>query len=317
MALTLLSAVFLIILHLKRYRAPKEQRQIIRICFAPFVLAIVSFAEIYDYRIAAYMDPIGAVYEAFCLCALYLLFIQFTIPSGTFGEDMFDAMQSAVEVPGKRDAQVNWMKTSWVMVFQYPITEIIAVVVLEATQAEGTYCVSSWNPRFGHLWYMIISTLGIVLAVTAIFKFHGRMKRLMKARRGMWKLLCFKGIVFLHFIQSWVFNILITHNLVKSSREFSYGDLTYGLPNVIMAVEMVLFSLSFWFAYSAAEYDSNARPKQHRLSFFQAMFDAMNPSDLFLGIVRIFTLLPTAFGSGRGGGRRRNGRESPLTGRTD
>jgi hypothetical protein len=49
---------------------------------------------------------------------------------------------------------------------------------------------------------MIIHSVGIVVAVLAIFRFYGRMKTLMKARRGLAKLVCFKVIVGLRFIQT-------------------------------------------------------------------------------------------------------------------
>ena len=57
----------LIILHLRRYRAPKEQRQIIRIVFSVIIYSLVAFFEIFSYDIAQYIDPLGDVYEAFGL----------------------------------------------------------------------------------------------------------------------------------------------------------------------------------------------------------------------------------------------------------
>jgi hypothetical protein len=49
---------------------------------------------------------------------------------------------------------------------------------------------------------MVIHSVGIVVAVLSIFRFYGRMKALMKARRGLAKLVCFKVIVGLRFIQT-------------------------------------------------------------------------------------------------------------------
>ena len=96
-AITLISSMTLITLHLLRYSAPKEQRQVVRIVFAPFVFALVSLAEIYNYSIARYIDPISSFYEAICICALFLLYVQFaapaaTIGNATFGEELFDAI---------------------------------------------------------------------------------------------------------------------------------------------------------------------------------------------------------------------------------
>jgi hypothetical protein len=207
-------------MHLCRYRAPKEQRQIIRIALAPFFFALISLAEIYNYSIARYIDPISSFYEAICLCALFLLYIQFAAPASiTFGEDMFDAVKAQQEAGTK--GKGNWPRNTWIAVFQYPIVEIIAIIITEATEAAGTYCASSLRPRFGHLWAMLIHSVGIVVAVLAIFRFYGRMKTLMKARRGLAKLVCFKVIVGLRFIQT--VSSPNTSNLVQK--------LTLPLPN--------------------------------------------------------------------------------------
>lgn len=287
-AVTLASSITLITFHLRRYRAPKEQRQIIRILFAPFVFAIVSLAEILDYRIAVYIDPISELYEAFCLCGLYLLYIQFATPAGTFGEDMFMAMKQAEET--NKQGNARWPKISWIAVFQFPITDIIAIIILEATEASGTYCANSLSPKFGHLWSEILRSVGVGAAVVAIFRFYGRMKKLMKARRGFYKLLCFKLIVGVRFLQTWVISILISKQVIKTSSSFTYGDLVYGVPNTLMCVETVLFSAAFWYAFSSTEYSSNAR-RSERMPIWRAVFDAMNPYDLLHGIVKVFVLL--------------------------
>lgn len=288
-AVTLISSITLITFHLRRYRAPKEQRQIIRILFAPFIFAIVSLAEILNYRIAVYIDPISELYEAFCLCALYLLYIQFATPSGTFGEDMFTAMKQAEETETPEDSK--WPKFSWIAVFQFPVTDILAIIILEATEASGTYCLSSLSPKYGHIWSQIIRSVGVGAAVLAIFRFYGRMKKLMKARRGFAKLVCFKLIVGIRFLQTWIFSILISKQVIKTSSSFTYGDLTYGIPNALMCVETVLFSAAFWYAFSSTEYGSNAKPRIERMPLWRAVFDALNPYDLLHGIVKAFVLL--------------------------
>lgn len=315
-AATLISSVSLIVLHLRRYRAPKEQRQIIRILFAPFIFAIVSLCEILDYRIAVYIDPISELYEAFSLCGLYLLYIQFATPSGTFGEDMFNAMQQAEE--SETPSGKNWAKFSWIAVFQFPVTDILAIIILEATEASGTYCANSLSPKFGHLWSQIIRTVGVGAAVLAIFRFYGRMKKLMKARRGFSKLLCFKLIVGVRFLQTWIFNILISKEVIKTSSSFTYGDLLYGVPNTLMCCETILFSAAFWYAFSSTEYSSNAKPRSERMPLWRAVFDALNPYDLLHGIAKAVVLLTGRDMGGKSGPtlmtRNRKGRYQTLDG---
>ena len=66
-AATIGIALSLIVLHLRRYRSPKEQRQIVRIVFSVVVYSLVAFFELYKYEAAQYVDPLGDVYEAFGL----------------------------------------------------------------------------------------------------------------------------------------------------------------------------------------------------------------------------------------------------------
>ena len=73
------------------------------------------------------------------------------------------------------------------------------------------------------------------------------MKNLMKVRRGFSKLIAFKIIVAVRFFQQWIFSILLQNDVIKTSSTFSYNDILYGLPAVLTCVEMVLFSLGFWY----------------------------------------------------------------------
>lgn len=82
----------------------------------------------------------------------------------------------------------------------------------------------------------------------------------------------------------WLFNILIDKNVLKPSARFSYGDLSYGLPNTLMCIECILFSAAFWYAFSATEYAIGQ--KQQRLPLWKAALHSMNPYDLFHGVAR-------------------------------
>ncbi len=68
-------------LHIHSYTRPKEQRQIVRILIAPSVWALVSLAQILDYRTAQYIAPLGEVYESIYLCCVFLLVGQHLSPA--------------------------------------------------------------------------------------------------------------------------------------------------------------------------------------------------------------------------------------------
>lgn len=305
-AITFAISVSLIVLHLRRYRCPKEQRQIIRLIFAPFVFALVALFEVLSYEAAPYIDPIGDYYEAFALCGLFLLYLQYAVPGGTFDQETFDAVKAAEEGDA---AGFDWPRITWIFVFQYPVLETVAIIIQEATQATGNLCVQSLEPKFGHLWVEIISSIGVGAAVMSILRFYGRMKNRIKIRRGLAKLVCFKLIVFLRFVQqvSWIFactrraelmsmrqtifSILLGHDVIKPSKTTTYNDLFYGLPSVLTCVEMAILSLGFWYAFSSTEYGSNAKPRDRPLPIHKAILDAINPWDLIVGVGRMFSII--------------------------
>lgn len=193
--------VALIFTHLRRYRVPKEQRQIVKIIFAPCAFAIVAFGSLANYHTAQYTNELGEWYSAIVFTALFLLYIQFAVPDSDFNEGMFQAMHEVAQREGQGQAG-GWPKLSWVLVFQYPLTETLAIIILVGTTASGTYCESSLKPKFGHLWFMIIKTIGLALCFITVLRFYKKIKRILKARRGASKLFMFKGIVGLRFLQT-------------------------------------------------------------------------------------------------------------------
>lgn len=108
LALTVVISAILILLHIMRYSVPKEQRQIVKIALTPVVSVIIAFCSLLSYDVAQYIEPIDSIYEAFALTALFLLFVQFSVPSGTFGPELFDAMTKAAAVEGGP----RWAKVS-------------------------------------------------------------------------------------------------------------------------------------------------------------------------------------------------------------
>lgn len=109
----------------------------------------------------------------------------------------------------------------------------------------------------------------------------------MKPRRAMSKLLSFKIIIGLNVLQTWIFKILVQHNVLKPSNRLSYADLLYGVPAALTSMESVLFALSFHYAFSSGEYAS--KPKC--MSFVRAVVNSANPMDLLKGMLRTISLL--------------------------
>ena len=80
LGLTSISAFILQWKHLHRYTMPKEQRQIIRIVWLPVFFCIISLLAVIFYDQSIYVEPIKEVYEAFCIAALFLLYVEYVCP---------------------------------------------------------------------------------------------------------------------------------------------------------------------------------------------------------------------------------------------
>lgn len=91
--LTIISCIFLSWRHLHRYTAPQEQRQILRIANLPAMYAIFNFLALWFTLDYMYIEPIGAVYEAFAVAALFFLVLEWVAPDGTDRESFFDKLE--------------------------------------------------------------------------------------------------------------------------------------------------------------------------------------------------------------------------------
>jgi hypothetical protein len=85
----------LVIPHLRRYAAPNEQRQIIRIVLTPLVFAIFAVISTHAYHAADYLEPLSNLYEAFALASLFLLYVQYVAPDEAIREQFFQNLEVA------------------------------------------------------------------------------------------------------------------------------------------------------------------------------------------------------------------------------
>lgn len=89
----------------------------------------------------------------------------------------------------------------WLMVFQMPIVALIVSITTDITAAVGIYCRWSFMPHFAKFWLRLIQIISLVTAVLSILQFYHLLKTDLTQRRPLLKLIAFKIIVFLNFVQ--------------------------------------------------------------------------------------------------------------------
>jgi uncharacterized membrane-anchored protein len=79
---------------------------------------------------------------------------------------------------------------------------LFVFILTEITEATGTYCATSDKLYFAHIWVSIITAISTGLAIMSVLKFYKSMKTRVGQRKPMAKLIAFKGIVFVTWLQN-------------------------------------------------------------------------------------------------------------------
>jgi hypothetical protein len=296
-----LTCLLNIFTHLRHYSAPNQQRQIIRIVFTPVVFCLFSVCSVANYSTSIYMDPIRDLYEVFAMASIFLLFVEWVAPDPSTLLAYFSTLEnrkpqggrfskgkSYTLIPG---GSLNWFKTKWSIMFLSLVIDIIITIVQEASQAAGTYCVTSMKPYFAHLWVLIIGHASIIVGVLAVLNLYMRLKPIpeFSSHNPLLKLASLKLIVLTNFIQTLVFSILQGQGVLTGNNKITANDLQYGIPALLVAVEQLVFSGLMLYSFRAAEYKHQGKA----MSFPAAIFHALNPLDLIQSIIKGFTYLFT------------------------
>ncbi|KAF6222464.1 hypothetical protein HO173_013442 [Letharia columbiana] len=165
--------------------------RIIRITFTIPVFAILAFLGILLESRAVYLIPLTEVYESFALGGFFFLLCAWIHPNGSERERILN-----------REGKLGMYNRVWFFVFQQPFVMIVLVVVQEITQAAGVFCATSKNIQFAHVWISSFSSVTTTFAIGAVLRFHGATKQMTAQQKPLLKLVSFKGIVFLSWIQS-------------------------------------------------------------------------------------------------------------------
>ena len=188
-------------------------------------------------------------------------------------------------------------QAKYLAVFGYVIVQIVTTVAQEITQATGAYCDNSLNPKFAHIWVTVIQSVAVTVAVGGIITFYDRLKNEPRftQHKPLLKLLSLKLIVGVNFIQTVVFSLLTGQDAIHGTHKITGKDIAYGIPNLLVAFEQVLFAIFFHYAYRSREYHESEKTIEgghhKRMGVLRAAAHASNLTDIIMGMVNVFGLL--------------------------
>lgn len=169
---------------------------------------------------------------------------------------------------------------------------IATLVAAEVTLAYE--CPRTPKGRVSQLIIRGVASLSVVTAAIAIIAFEWRLKLELKPHKPLLKFVALKALIFTGIVQNSILIRLRTLQTPQPTPTASSDDLNKGLQNLLVSCEMFLFSLLFFWVFSASPY-KHATPVAHRASGVmeenierrphvgRAILDIVNISDIVKG----------------------------------
>ncbi|KAJ5114254.1 hypothetical protein NUU61_000013, partial [Penicillium alfredii] len=202
-----------------------------------------------------YMFGWTKVFQGVALYWFLMLLCDFVVPDDQHRIEFFASLRIQKGYSRTKITDgLSWLKYTWFFVLQYPIVTFILAIAQSITQALGIYCLEGRDARFGHLWITVIGIISLGMAMTNILRFHSNFRSYMQEQKPMMKLLAFKLIVGLEFLEQIIFMVLDSTGTLKPSGTLSYADIIIGLPTLIICLQVVPFAFVFYHAYSIKPY---------------------------------------------------------------
>ncbi|KAH8832717.1 DUF300-domain-containing protein [Flagelloscypha sp. PMI_526] len=290
-AASVIITFFSVLSHCRSYTNRSEQRQIIRILYMPPVYAIISFLSYRFYRSYTYYSLVELTKQV-TLSAFLLLLIEY-VSSTASNHSAENAMarkdKSALPIPfccwRYRPTKAYFMYTLKWSVLQYVIIRPLCSIAGIICEALGVLCESAgYNPRYANLYIEFIDFISITVALYGLIIFYSLTAAELTGRRPLAKFLCIKLIVMFTFYQSFVFGWL-EGTVIKATDFWTEANISNGLNALCICVEMVGFSIMFFWAYPAKEYRIAGAAKT---SIWRPLLDSLNYSDFALEIAGSF-----------------------------
>lgn len=109
------------------------------------------------------------------------------------------------------------------------------------TEALDLYCLSSWSPRFSHVWTSAVICISVTVAMYAVLQFYVTMKVELAPYQPMLKFFAVKAVVFLTFWGECMLVVLASVGVIKGNQYWSAHEIQVGISAVLSCFVMMIF----------------------------------------------------------------------------
>lgn len=278
--------IFLIglMLHIFNYTHPHLQKHIVRILWIVPIYSLSSWLALIISHSAIYWDTIKECYEAYVLYNFLCYLLNYLESE----YDLVSELESSYPIgqpppcccfpPWPRGKRfIFWCKFG---TLQYTVMRLVITFAALVTYWCGVYDKGKIN--FGRAWiYLgIINGVSQMIAIHALIYFYKGTRKLLGPIRPVWKFISIKAIVFAIFWQAVFIALLVKVGaLPESWRQYDVEDVSEGLQNFTICVEMLLFAIAHYFVFSHKSYVDPAAAQAPCITSCLRMLDVRDVAD--------------------------------------
>eukprot|EP00268_Persea_americana_P053670 TRINITY_DN609_c0_g1_i3.p1 TRINITY_DN609_c0_g1~~TRINITY_DN609_c0_g1_i3.p1 ORF type:complete len:199 (-),score=24.96 TRINITY_DN609_c0_g1_i3:565-1161(-) len=178
------------------------------------------------------------------------------VPDGIKGRQIHHSFPMTLFQPRSVKLDQHTLKLLKYWTWQFVVIRPVCSVLMIALQLLGLY--TSWIS-----WtFTIVLNISVSLALYSLVIFYHVFAKELAPHKPLSKFLCIKGIVFFCFWQGIVIEILVAVGIIKSHHFWlDVEHIQEALQNVLVCVEMVIFSVIQQYAYHVAPYSGDIAGK--------------------------------------------------------
>lgn len=254
--------------HLFYWKNPKEQKAIIIIILMAPIYAVDSFVGLLDIKgskpFFTFLDSVKECYEALVIAKFMALMYSYLkisiskniVPDEIKGREIHHSFPMTLFQPRTVRLDHHTLKLLKYWTWQFVVIRPICSILMITLQLLRIY------PSWLSWTFTIILNVSVSLALYSLVVFYHVFAKELGPHKPLAKFMCIKGIVFFCFWQDVVLEILAGMGIIRSHHFWlDVEHINEAIQNVLVCLEMVIFSIIQQYAYPATPYSGDVEAK--------------------------------------------------------
>ncbi|PPJ59889.1 hypothetical protein CBER1_04923 [Cercospora berteroae] len=134
-------------------------------------------------------------------------------------------------------------------VLQFCVIKFLGAIPKIITEAFDVYCKHSMRFKHARSSIFVFEIISLVTAMWTLLNFYKQTELELSAHGPLLKFMAIKLVVFLFYVQSFLFSHLTKYDRAMSPTDsISYPSVAVGIPNTVLCFEMALVSIMHLYA---------------------------------------------------------------------